>query len=133
MDIFMPRLFKNLAWLALLNFWGQVSWGFALLGPASGPGLEAYQVTTIGYVLPGDIGTPKNLGEEYRRNTPVMYYTYDAPFLDYFGSNGVAAVDSAIAILNGVTNVSKLSFNLNEYPLQATRENFVAEALGLVD
>ena len=38
---------------------------------------------------------PKNIGEEYRRNTPVMYYTFDANFLDYFGSNGVAAVDSA--------------------------------------
>ena len=23
------------------------------------------------------------LGEEYRRNTPVMYYAYDANFLDY--------------------------------------------------
>src|SRR5215831_12723 len=114
----MPRLFKNLAWLALLTHCGQVAWGFALLGPQS-PN-EPWQVTQIGYFLGGDIGGPRNLGEEYRRNTPVMYYTYDANFLDYFGSNGVVAVDSAIAILNGVTNVSKLTPNLTEYPLQAT-------------
>jgi Putative Ig domain len=127
----MPRIFKNLACLALLTLTGQVSWGFALLGPQSAN--EPWQVTTIGYFLPGDIGGPRNLGEEYRHNTPVMYYSYDANFLDYFASNGVVAVDSAIAILNGVTNVSKLSPNLNEYPVQATRENFLAESLGLLD
>jgi len=127
----MPRLFKKLTWLALLTLTGQVSWGFALLGPFSAN--ESWQVNTIGYFLPGDIGAPRNLGEEYRHNTPVMYYSFDANFLDYFGSNGVVAVDSAIAILNGVTNVSKLSPNINEYPLQATRENFLAESLGLLD
>jgi hypothetical protein len=125
----MPRLFKNLVCLALLTICGQVSWGFALLGPFN----EPYQVNVIGYQLPGDIGAPKNLGEEYRRNTPVMYYAYDANFLDFFGSNGVAAVDSAIAILNNLTNVSKLSHDLAEFPLQATRENYLAEALGLSD
>jgi len=125
----MHRLFKNLACLALFTLAGQVSWGFALLGPIN----EAYQVTTIGYGLGGDIGAPKNLGEEYRRNTPVMYYSFDANFLDYFGSNGVYAVEQAMVILNSVTNASKLSPNLTEYPLQATRENYVAEALGLSD
>jgi hypothetical protein len=128
----MLRLSKKLASLALpavLALTGECSWGFALLGPIN----EAYQVQTIGYQLPGDIGAPKNLGEEYRRNMPTLYYSYDAAFLDYFGSNGVAAVDSAIAILNSVTNVSALSHELNEYPLQATRENYLAGALGLSD
>ena len=30
----------------------------------------------------------------------MIYYTYDANFLGYFGSNGVATVDSAFAIMN---------------------------------
>lgn len=125
----MPRFVKNLACLLLLASTAQLSWGFSLLGPFN----EPYQVAEIGYQLPGDIGAPKNLGEEYRWNKPVLYYSYDANFLDYFGSNGVAAVDSAMAMLNSLTNVSKLSVQLNEYPLQATRENYLAEALSLYD
>lgn len=127
----MPRLFKKLACLALLTLIGQSSWGFALLGPLN----EPYQVPDIGYgpqAFP-DIGGPKNLGEEYRHNTPVIYYSFDANFLDYFGSNGVAAVDSAVQILNGVTNVSQLSSDISEYPIQVLRENYLAEALSLID
>jgi len=59
---------------------------------------------------------PKNLGEEYRRNTPVVYYSFDANFLDFFGSNGVAAIDSAVAIINSLTNVSQYSEDLAEFP-----------------
>jgi hypothetical protein len=128
----MPRLLKKLACLALLAvsvLTGERARAFALLGPFN----EAYQVIVIGYQTPGDIGAPKNLGEEYRHNMPIMYYSFDANFLDYFGSNGVAAVDSAIAILNNLTNVSSFSHDLNEFPLQATRENYLAEALGLAD
>lgn len=126
----MPRLVKKLACLVLLTLTGQLSWGFSLLGP-----FEPYQVVTIGYGpdFAADLGGPKNLGEEYRRNTPVMYYSCDANFVDYFGSNGVAAIDQAMAILNAVTNVSSLSSDLSEYPLQSLRENYVAEALFLVD
>ena len=38
-------------------------------------------------------------------------------FLNYFGSNGVAAVEQAFAVLNGMTNFSKYSVNLSEVPL----------------
>ncbi len=125
----MPQFLKNLAFLTLLVLSGQSSWGFALLGPIN----EPYQVPTIGYNVFGDIGGPKNLGEAYRRNTPVIYYSVDANFLDYFSSNGVFAVDSAVAILNGITNVSQLSGDLSEFPSQAERENYLAAALSLVD
>jgi hypothetical protein len=125
----MPRLVKKLACLTLLALSGQLSWGFALLGPIN----EAYQVVDIGYNVPGDIGAPKNIGEEYRRNTPTIYYACDANFVDYFGSNGVSEVDAAIAAFNSLQNFSQMSSNLNEFPLQATRENFEAEALGLDD
>ena len=128
----MLRLSKKLACLALLLWSGQWSWGFALLGPIN----EPYQVPNIAYnPLPRDplpIG-PKNLGEEYRRNMPVLYYSYDANFLDYFGSSGAAAVDAAVAILNSITNASKLSAQLSEIPTQASRENYAAEALFLLD
>jgi hypothetical protein len=128
----MPRLFTKLASLALLTLAGQSSWGFALLGPNN----EAYQVPEIGYnPLPRDplLTGPKNLGEEYRRNTPVLFYSFDANFLDYFGSNGVAAVDSAFAIINNLTNVSQYSSNLSEFPTQVTRENYVAQSLAMLD
>jgi hypothetical protein len=125
----MPRLVKKLACLSLLALSAPLSWGFALLGPIN----EPYQVVVIGYNIGGDIGAPKNIGEEYRRNTPVIYYSYDANFLDYFASNGVASVDSGIAVFNALTNMSQFSGNLAEFPLQVTRENFLAEALGLTD
>ena len=125
-------LSKKLACLAVLALSGQLSWGFSLLGPNN----ETYQVPEIGYnPLPRDplLIAPKNLGEEYRRNMPVLYYAYDANFLDYFGSNGVAAIDSAVAILNGITNVSKFSPDLSEFPTQVTRENYVAQTLSILD
>jgi len=62
-----------------------------------------------------------------------MYYTCDANFFDYFGSNGVYAVDQAFAIFNSLTNVSSYSQQLTEFPLEATSINGTAEALGLTD
>ena len=37
-----------------------------------------------------------NIGEEYRWNTPLLTYAYDESFLNYFGSNGVVAIENAI-------------------------------------
>lgn len=100
---------------------------FSLLGPK-----EEYQILALGFS--GDFSdAPKNLGEEYRWNLRTVYYTYDANFLDYFGSNGVHAVDSAVAILNGLTNVSDYSADLSEFPLEEMRLNYTANALHLMD
>jgi len=76
---------------------------------------------------------PHNLGDEYRWNVPVLYYTYDENFLGYFGSNGVRAVDAAAAILNAVTNVDSYSSDLSEFPLDEMRFNEDAAALNLFD
>lgn len=103
-----------------------------------GPNNEAYQVPEIGYnpninlfdALPTG---PKAIGEEYRRNTPVMYYSFDQNFIDYYGSNGIAAVDAAFAVLNGLTNVSSYSADLSEIPLEASRINPLAQTLSLLD
>ena len=117
---------------------------FALMGTP-----EAWQTANLGYqktvyVLIPDGTTwsissddfawhPHNLGEEYRGNTPVLFYTYDQSFLDYFGSKGVAAVDAAAAIINGLTNVSSFTPDLSEFPLEEGGYNYTAQALHLFD
>ncbi len=137
----MQRYLKKLAVLAALVMSVQVSHGFALMGP-----FEAYQVNVIGYRwdsyfngIPGgvvgysDDGGPHNIGEEFRRNTPVMYYAFDANFLEYFGSNGVAAVDQAYLVMNSLTNISQYSGDLSEFPLQSQRINYQAQNLFMTD
>jgi hypothetical protein len=143
----MRQIMKRFLCVALLATGWQTSWGFALLGPGSGGGAggDSWETPIIGYGLSGDIGTPKNIGEEYRRNTPVMYYAYNENFSGFFGSNGEAAVDSAFAIMNNtftnnpltgqyLTNgVDGLSASLSEYPLNSAAYNFEAQGLGLTD
>jgi hypothetical protein len=125
----MLRSVKQLYGLALLAISAQSVLGFSLLGPVN----EAFQTPTIGYDLPVDIGAPKNLGEEFRWNTPTNYYAFDANFLDYFGSNGVVAVEQAIAILNSLTNFSAMSSDLSEFSLETVRINYRAQAINLLD
>ncbi|HEY5914949.1 MAG TPA: hypothetical protein VJA21_30520 [Verrucomicrobiae bacterium] len=125
----MLPIIKRFSWLALLTGGLQGSMAFSLLGPVN----EAYQVPVIGYNLPEDVGAPKNYGQEYRRNTPVLYYTCDANFWDYFGARGVAEIDKAFAAFNRLTNVSKMSADLSEYPFAARRRNWKAESLALLD
>ena len=128
MNIFMVRMLQRYCGLALLGLGVQFAAAFSLLGP-----FEAYQVPEIAYRLGGDLGGPMNIGEEYRQNTPVLYYTYDQNFLDYFGASGVAAVDSAFSIFNALTNVSTYTEDLSEWPLEAKRFNYKAQSLGLYD
>src|ERR1039458_7197429 len=125
----MLRLLKRVAWMAVLAAGLPAAHAFVLGGPIN----EAWQVQDLGYALPGDLMAPKNIGEDYRRNTPVIYYAFDETFLDFFGSNGVWAVDQAFAILNNLTNASSYSADLSEIPLEARRFNQTAGALNLID
>jgi hypothetical protein len=138
----MMQLKKSL-WLFLLALSLQGALAFSLLGPV-GNGDDSYQVTTIGYnplanangppfFIDGQPSGPKNLGEEYRRNVPVLYYAADSTFLNYFGSNGLAAVDQTYAILNNLANVDTYSKSLTEFPLNTTEPNYEAQALELTD
>lgn len=137
----MQRYVTKLAVLAALALGVQMSHGFALKGP-----FENYQVNVIGYRwdsyfngIPGgvvgysDDGGPHNIGEEFRRNTPVMYYAFDANFLEFFGSNGVAAVDQAYMVMNSLTNISEYSGDLSEFPLTSQRINYQAQNLFMTD
>ena len=125
----MLRFFKLVSCLVLLALPLRSAFGFSLMGPPN----ETWQVPAIGYMIGGDIGTPHNLGEEYRWNTPTIYYAFDQSFQDYFGSNGVFAVDQAMAVFNRLTNFSRYSANLNEIPLKTRKIDYEAQALHLLD
>jgi hypothetical protein len=79
----------------------------------------------------GEIGGPMNLGEGYRWNIPVITYGFDRPFRDYFGTNGIAAVEAAIDILNQLPPASQIK--LQDYPLEVFRVNYTAQAEVLMD
>lgn len=76
-------------------------------------------------------GGPMNLHEFYRWNSPVITYAYDSTFLNYFGSNGVAAIEQAIKIINDLPPASEI--DVNQYPTYTTRVNYRASALLLTD
>jgi len=145
------RKIKHLWWAAVLLLCVPSAWGFALLGPLANGG-DSWQTTVIGYgllyeelivdggpVQLGDVGGPKNIGEAYRRNSPVIFYACDASFLDYFGSNGVVAVDNAASIINrsmtnnSLGNLDGYSDSLTEFPLVAIHPNLEAESMYLTD
>ena len=99
---------------------------FALLGP-----IQPWMQMTNGVFAPGDIGGPMCISDEYRWNVPVVTYGFDQSFLDYFGSNGVSAVQSAIQILNELPPASQLV--PTNYPLNSAGMNYSANAQSLYD
>ena len=98
----MQRLINKYLWMFLMVTGLQSGRAFSLLGPAlPSNGADNWQNAVIGYdlayadtTLPGgpeylgDVGGPRNIGEEYRRNVPVIYYTYDTSFLGFLGPMG---------------------------------------------
>ncbi len=113
---------------------------FSLLGPSPATGQANAAVNwqnpgfNIGYNYTGlDIGGPMNLGEEYRWNVPVITYAFDESFLNYFGSNGVAAVEAALKVFNDLPAASAMSETLEEFPLETARINHLAQQLALRD
>ncbi len=111
-------------------------------GPVGNGGDAGWQIPADGFGPPRDFVAPKNLGEEYRLNVPVLFYACDANFLDYFGSNGKTAIDHTFAILNKAftnnptgrtTGLDGYSQNLSEFPLNTIHMNYQAQALGLYD
>ena len=132
---------KRFWWVLLLVAGVPAARGFSLQDPIVGG--DAWQTAALGYDnKANDVGGPGNIGEEYRVNTPVWYYAYDANFLEFFGSNGVAAVDGAFAMMNNVfsnslTGPSGVDGYTNDltsvFPFYAKSVNYTAQALGLTD
>src|SRR5689334_21499823 len=87
---------------------------FSLIGPYT-DWMDVFN----GYRLTADIGGPMNLKEEYRWDVPVITYDFDKSFIAYFGSNGVAAVESAIQILNNLPAASNI--DLSNFPTDTRR------------
>jgi len=127
------RFVKKLSGVVLLACASQSVFGFALLGPLN----EAYQQggnpNSLDYGFGSDVGGPKNIGEEYRWNMPTLYYAFDQSFVNYFGTNGITAIEKAFEIFNSLDNVSSYSADLSEFPLEAQRINRKAESLQLLD
>src|ERR1043165_3237028 len=111
---------KWLSIIVCLLITNLTSFAFSLLGPYAN-----WMQQTNGYRQPADIGGPMDIGEGYRWNVPVVTYEFDQSFTDFFGSNGVAAVESAIAILNDLPPASTIV--LTNFPLQALRVNFLGQ------
>jgi hypothetical protein len=121
------KWFKGQPLMLVTLFAGSVGgFGFSLLGPWA-----EWMDVPKGYQMQGDIGGPMNIGEGYRWNMPVVTYGFDRSFQDYFGSNGMAAVESAIGVLNALPPVS--SIVLSNYPLVVWSMNHQAQATNLLD
>ena len=99
---------------------------FALLGPP-----EPWMQASNGVAFPSDHGGPMDIGNGYRWNVPVVTYGFDKSFLDFFGSNGVAAVEGAIQILNDLPQASQMV--LTNFPQLTMRLNYQAQAQSLLD
>jgi hypothetical protein len=101
---------------------------FSLLGP-----FEPWMTETNGFFASDEdeIGGPMCLSNGYRWNVPVVTYGFDPSFVNYFGTNGVAAVENAISILNNLPPASQM--NATNYPLTTTRYNYSAQSQGLYD
>lgn len=110
----MQRLFHKFFVMATASLLAVNASAFSLMGP-----FASWQTAAIGFNLPGDVGGPMNFFEGYRVTVPILNYGYDATFLNFFGSNGVAAIESAMAIMNAVPAASAMSDSLAEFPLQA--------------
>ena len=120
------RFIKTLFALLVLGAIQERASAFALLGPFT-PWMSA----ELSYRDGSSIGGPMDLGHAYRWNVPLVTYAYDASFLNYFGSNGVEAVEGAIQTLNDLAPVSALA--LNDYPNDTSLINFAATRDGILD
>jgi hypothetical protein len=114
----------------------QQAGAFSMWGPA-----ESWQTTELDYLTGhffwyGDVelGGTKNFGEGSRLNVPVLTYSFDATFLDYFGQQGVQAVENAMAVFNALPAASSASANLTEFITQGNQQiNYTAQAMGMID
>jgi hypothetical protein len=100
--------------------------GFSLRGPYAD-----WMTPALGYHLPGEFGGPMPVDEEYRWNVPLVTYGFDPSFVEYFGSNGIAAVEAAMGIINALPPASEII--LSNFPLSTLRESYWASLESLID
>lgn len=136
------RVLRSLLCTAVLLGLVPSGFGFSLLGPFAAWQTAVYDGFRISYGLTGsgDIGGPRTLSEGYRWNVPVITYAFDSTFINYFGSNGVAAIEEAIGVFNDLPEVTLITNDGSHFyirgervPMQTKRVNFLAQNLGLLD
>jgi hypothetical protein len=128
----MLRILKNIicAMLGLAAI--QHASGFVNTGPA-----QAFEIPALDYITQywyddTEMGAPQNFDEGSRLNVPILTYAYDATFLEFFGTQGVAAVDAAMAEMNKLPAAS--SVKLSNFLTQDNEAiNYTAQAIGLMD
>jgi len=120
------RLFGWLVGMALIHS----AAAFTVWGP-----LESWQTADLDYSPQiAENGGSKILGAGSRVGLPAITYGFDETFAEFFGEQGIQAVDQAMAILNGLPKASAASPNLTEFVTDGNQQvNYTAEALGLID
>jgi hypothetical protein len=98
---------------------------FSLLGL-----FQPWMQVTNDLLQSGDIGGPMCLSNAYRWDVPVVTYGFDASFIKFFGTNGEAAVQSAIQVISDLPPASAIV--LTNYPFYST-QNSGASAENLLD
>src|SRR5262249_53119350 len=83
---------------------------FALMGPYAD-----WMDRTNSYRMGWDVGGPADITQGYRWNVPVVTYGFDRSFIDYFGSNGVSAVQQGFQALNNLAPASQIVLS-NYFP-----------------
>ncbi len=125
--------------MMLVVFTAPRGYSFALLGPSpatgqTNPAIDWQNSANLDFNIAGiEIGGIVNIGEEYRWVTPEVTYAFDESFLNFFGQEGVKAVNKSFDILNAIPDYDSLSSNLTEYPLGVYRTHSQAESLGVLD
>lgn len=116
------------------TLWGPIeTWQTADIDYSSPAGSPRYYYFNVEPGFDGrENGGPKNFGQGSRLTTPIVTYGFDPTFLSYFGSKGVAAVDSAMQLLNSLPSAS--SANLANFLTEGAEQvNYTAQALELLD
>lgn len=121
--------FRLLAFVTLALLMGSPkAHGFALNGPPD----AAYQAAALNY---DTVEAPQVIGEEYRWNIPILTYGFDSAFINYFGTNGIRAIESAFRQLNDMPPISLVTDQVltNTFPLNSMGNNPAAKALFITD
>lgn len=121
--------FARLLLVSLLGVGGALQVGaFTFTGP-----FKTWMTQPIGYQIGDQFGGPLAPDEGFRWNVPTIYYAFDRSFIEYFGTNGIAAVESAIKVYSDLPAFSTMRADLSEYALNTRQVNFAARAAGLTD
>jgi hypothetical protein len=104
------------------------TFAFSLLGP-----FAPWMTPDVGFIHDEawDIGGPRNLGDEFRWNVPVLTYGFDDNFKNFFGQPGIDAVEKAVAMLNAIPPASQI--DLSTARLAGKRFHPTAQSMDVLD